>query len=304
VPDASSIANEPGALRALLSGLIDYAGLFPPAALELRDAVEAYDSHHRSADAWALGRFVLPATRLAEFDELARRVVQPELLGMWRLSALLNQPADLSLVRAHNERKGLHAAVDCVETRAAHATTIEALGALTGDLEAFVELSPTEDLDSLLAAVRRAGIGAKIRMGGVTTDAFPSASAVARFLVACRNAGVPMKATAGLHHALRGDYALTYEPNATRGTMFGWLNVVLAATAVYEGGRPPVVLALLEERHQAITFRDESVVWGEVEFAAATIARARKEFVRAIGSCSFREPLDDVRALLRSAHAE
>ena len=47
--------------RALLGGVVDYAGLFPPAALSMADAVAEYAAAQRGADAWMLGRFVLPA---------------------------------------------------------------------------------------------------------------------------------------------------------------------------------------------------------------------------------------------------
>ena len=44
-----------------------------------------------------------------------------------------------------------------------------------------------------------------------------------------------MKATAGLHHALRGDYRLTYEPDSARRTMHGFVNLVLAAALLLAG---------------------------------------------------------------------
>ena len=299
--DISSTGNDPGALRALLSALIDYAGLFPPAALPLADAVRAYDQYRRSADAWALGRFVVPAARLSEFDALARREVAPESLVDWRLSAILSRPSELTLVRAHNEHVDAHARVDCVEVRAADVDTFEALAGMNvPDVERYVELSPGADLEALLATAREAGMGAKLRTGGVTPDAFPPSDAVLRFLISCRDVGIRVKVTAGLHHAVRGDYPLTYEPTSPCGTMFGWLNVVLAATAVSERENPAAILSLLEDRRaETIELRDEGARWGELAFTTAAIARTRTDFMRAVGSCSFREPLDGARALLR-----
>ena len=55
------------------------------------------------------------------------------------------------------------------------------------------------------------------------------------FLIACRRHGVTFKATAGLHHAMRGSYPLTYERASESGTMFGFLNVFLAALFVGDG---------------------------------------------------------------------
>ena len=63
------------ALGAFMHGLIDYAGLFPPAQLDLEPALRNYATYLRGDDRWLLGRFILPATRL---DELA---VNAALLG-------------------------------------------------------------------------------------------------------------------------------------------------------------------------------------------------------------------------------
>ena len=53
-------------LRALLEHLIDYAGLFPPAALSMQDAVRNYARYREGEYAWALGPFIVPKERAAE----------------------------------------------------------------------------------------------------------------------------------------------------------------------------------------------------------------------------------------------
>ena len=58
-------------LRALLSGVVDYAGLFPPAQLPLDQAIRNYARYRQEADAWMLGRFVIPVSRLLEWDAFA-----------------------------------------------------------------------------------------------------------------------------------------------------------------------------------------------------------------------------------------
>ena len=60
-----SVATKaPASLRALLTGVIDYAGLFPPAALPMADAVRNYDAYRNGEHAWMLGRFVVPVPSL------------------------------------------------------------------------------------------------------------------------------------------------------------------------------------------------------------------------------------------------
>lgn len=53
-------------LRVLLHEIIDYAGLFPPARLEMQPALANYLRYHSGPHAWMLGRFVCPCTRLEE----------------------------------------------------------------------------------------------------------------------------------------------------------------------------------------------------------------------------------------------
>ena len=71
-------------LRILLRGLIDYAGLFPPASLDMADAVRNYAAYREGEHAWALGRFVVPAARLEEFERVARRA---DRFRAWTLGA-------------------------------------------------------------------------------------------------------------------------------------------------------------------------------------------------------------------------
>src|SRR3974390_3223737 len=61
--------------RAFLEGIIDYAGLFPPADLPLDQALANYLRYRREPESWMLGRFICPAGRLKELtifqDEIA-----------------------------------------------------------------------------------------------------------------------------------------------------------------------------------------------------------------------------------------
>lgn len=53
-------------LYTFLSGLIDYAGLYPPAQLPLYDAITNYVQYRRADDAWMLAHLLIGANRLAE----------------------------------------------------------------------------------------------------------------------------------------------------------------------------------------------------------------------------------------------
>lgn len=64
-------------LRILMEGLIDYAGLFPPATLDMPTAVGNYAAYRVGAQAPWLGRFVLPVSRLEEFSRAVSGLGRP-----------------------------------------------------------------------------------------------------------------------------------------------------------------------------------------------------------------------------------
>jgi hypothetical protein len=287
-------------LHALVAGVVDYAGLFPPAALSMDEAAAAYAAHVASPDAWMLGRFVVPASRLDELAAAAARHAAPTSVP-WRLSALVgDDPANESArIRAFNAAHGGRLVVDAAEPRVASLAALEpAHAALGAELTVYVELPVGDEPRDWLRAVKRAGARAKVRTGGVTAGAFPTAPHLARFIVRCAELGVPFKATAGLHHPLRGERTLTYAADAPSATMFGFVSVFLAGAFALEGMGEPDVERLLEERDAAaITFGHDSVRWREHTLPLDRLRHARASFALAFGSCSFREPVDDLRQL-------
>lgn len=288
----------PATLRALLAGLVDYAGLFPPAALDMPAAMREYHHQRTGADAWMLGAFVLPTARLAEF-EAAQATVDVS-GGPWRLSALPGSDIGSSLddVARFNARSPI-ATIDAVEFKAEEPAAISAaLARVPTAITAYVELPLDRDLVPLLAAIEAGGGRAKVRTGGITEAAFPPSHALARFIQACAQAGVPFKATAGLHHPLRGEYRLTYEAEPPHGMMFGFLNVFLAAAFARAGLDARQLALLLEEKDAAAFEFTESVVsWQGITVTRAEISAVRHHAALSFGSCSFQEPLDDLRAL-------
>ncbi|HEX5632089.1 MAG TPA: hypothetical protein VFX50_02640 [Gemmatimonadales bacterium] len=295
----------PTALQELLTGLVDYAGLFPPAALGMPQAVREYAEHRAGEHAWMLGRFVLPASRLPEFEAAAGPLLPREPSQAWRLSVLASADVEetVRLVGEFNCRRaepGVGAAVaDVLELKAASVGEIERLAPqLPAWLVAYVEVPVRDDPAPLIDALARSRLRAKVRTGGVTADAFPSAKELARFILACRRAGVPFKATAGLHHPLRGEYRLTYDAGSPSGTMFGFLNVFVAGIVAWFSARQDVVEAVLEERDpRALVVEGFDIRWRGYSFHADDVGHVRERTGLAFGSCSFREPVDDLRAL-------
>lgn len=286
-------------LRVLLTELIDYAGLFPPAEVSMPDAVRNYARYRASTEAWALGRLVVPVSRLAELADASADAVDD---GPWRVSALIGPDprADGEALRVWNAAHAGRLVVDVAEVRTTTVAAIAAaVRAVDSPITIYAEIPVADDPALLIAAIAAAGARAKVRSGGVEVSAFPAARVVARFIARCAAAGVAFKATAGLHHPIRAEHRLTYAPDAPFGTMFGFLNVFLAAAFAYDGVMPENDLAaILEEREvSAFAFADDAVRWRDHVLTLQALAHARARFAFSFGSCSFREPIDDLQHL-------
>jgi hypothetical protein len=297
-------------LRALLARAIDYAGLFPPANLALEPALRNYAQYLLEADVWMLGPFILP---VAEFDAAARNISQFDEQRPLRISAL--GPRTNS---ARTFGQSLSAAMDAIASFRSNcgAASIEQFemplpqdvsteviqtirSSIAGsELNTFWE-APAEmagRVIELIAASNRAHseakLGFKLRTGGVTAEAFPSSDQVAGVLMAAGNQQVPIKFTAGLHHPVR----LFHESVQTK--MHGFLNVLGAGVLALEHPwkESDIVRMLEDENADSFSFTDERFAWREWEISTERI-RAHRELVTSLGSCSFDEPREDLRAL-------
>ncbi|NNE69601.1 MAG: hypothetical protein HKN29_04465 [Rhodothermales bacterium] len=289
----------------LLEGLVDYAGLFPPAELPFADAVTEYVTHRGEAESWMLGNFICPAGRLDEFlpypeafterapltlsvlpgsgPDLAARVREARVV-FDRFEQAFEGHADLRLLEARMPA-AVPSPVDLKEGAEA-----------AGEVSLYLEWSPglpeLTDCLRILGEARTAGasnLGAKIRCGGTEAAAFPSIGQVADFILACVAFDVPFKATAGLHHPVRHD--------RDGFTMHGFLNV-FGATVLAQAGKsdPEVCAAVLAERDpDSFDLSDGGFSWRGHKVSADRVRDARS-LAHAFGSCSFIEPREDLAA--------
>jgi hypothetical protein len=295
--------------RSLLTGIIDYAGTFPPASLSLAESMAEYAQVRTSAGRWLVGRLIVPAASLPEFDALASQ--WPEDQGSrlpdpgatregWEVSVVLGARPQAQLVSAlaFIDRPNTKYRIASLEFPALGPAEIGQSISVPETIDTFFEVPIDADLEPRIQAIAARGAFAKVRTGGIATGTFPSPEGLVRFLEACSSAGVAFKATAGLHHAVRGSYPLTYEGQSQRETMHGFLNVSIAAAIVHMGGESPdAVEALRETSTQRFQFRSEDIAWKGRTIAADDLAASRRLFFRSFGSCSVREPLDELAGL-------
>lgn len=330
-------------LRALLTEIIDYAGLFPPAELSLDSAVRSYAAHRASRDAWMLSRFVCPVGRLRDLEPHLAELIKGD--DVFRFSVLLRGgpsraafldalARDLEEVGAFRSRQGARVEVSAAEVRApadelARADTPRltaflddaaalmdrhgpprlapfyeagfAGGGWRSTLGAFVAALGAHDRGRARGAGPTAGptagrvgpAGLKLRCGGVTDDAFPSPEEVAFVIATCRDHGVPMKFTAGLHHPLR-------HFNEGQGvTMHGFLNVFAAVVTAWEQKlEAPRIQQILEDTSpDGFSFDEGRLSWKGYAVPTERVKDHREHAAVSFGSCSFDEPREDLRAM-------
>lgn len=289
--------------RAFLNEIVDYAGLFPPALLCMDDAIREFARYANGDDRDLLGRFILPAPRLNDFARAALSFANGQ-RNRWRLSAIVSagNHADVEAIAAFNhahanDEPGM--VVDAIEMPVTTASEVEwAVHSFGQDFEIFLEPPSADDPSALLAVISNSGAKGKLRTGGVVASAIPAVTSVIRFIDTCARLSLPFKATAGLHHALRGEYPLTYELGAPKGMMFGYLNIFLAAAFRRAGLPESALFDLLEEDDSSSITFDESGAWWRGNLAGEShLLAARKTLAVSFGSCSFTEPVDEARSM-------
>jgi len=328
-------------LRTFMKGLIDYAGLFPPAKLPLNKAIDEYILHLKSEYSWILGRFIIP---ISQFKELDDYISLFDNLGTLKLSVLggggknddeyLNKieqnTKDIEQFRRRHDGK---VEIDIIECKlATNKPSKETLQTATDLLNRcnlthyhefpnlpYVGIDYSTELDettwddeitstiNMIAKIKNAGI--KLRCGGIVKDAFPSVEKVAAMIQACVLKKVAMKFTAGLHHPLR-HFEEEYDCD-----MHGFLNTfgagILGSTfpqpqSSQEKYRMFILLSHMIDDINAenFIFDDEKLTWKvrdnrdtRFEMGMEEIKNAREKQVISYGSCSFEEPIDDLKQL-------
>jgi len=288
-------------VRALLTGAIDYAGLFPPSQLSMEEAVLNFAKYRQSAESWMLGRFVVPVARLDELKEAASQFVESE-SEPWQISALAAEDiydTFRRLTRFNEENSGAFV-VDSLEVKANTVSKIEnTVDMMPDGVTAFFEIGLGQNFAELIATLAIDQQAAKIRTGGVTPEDFPRSRDIIRFVRTCLAGNVPFKATAGLHHPIRCYRPLTYAEGGPSGTMHGFLNMFLMTGFARESFKPDSLEELMEEEFgEVFHFDDLGVTWrGENFLSNWQLERLRRLGIQSFGSCSFEEPVDDLKVL-------
>lgn len=323
-PQPEETVSRSSAVRAFLSDMIDYAGLFPPAELGLRQAVDNYSLYRSAPPAWMLARFVVPAARLTDMVALAPRF---DADGAGRLSVLSASAGslegletqlhvDINSMRTAERRTDGRLICEAMELRTnglffqernriadlISGTRAAVIESGYKSLELYFEVpwdgsdaAWVEALIHALAETESSDVfhpGIKIRTGGDQAAMIPDSASLARIVALCAQCRVPFKATAGLHHPVR------HFDDRLGTSMHGFLNLFGSAILAYVHSlsTTEIMEILSEDEPGAFRFGQDLFAWRGLSCETAQIQAARS-IATSFGSCSFEEPVNDLSQL-------
>jgi len=261
-----------------LSALVDDAAIFPPGSLPLPEAVRAHREHRASAYADLVGPFVISDIRLPDLlEELAdadRRLAVTVVVtgGAGAIGPAVRWATRSGLLDVRSVETPLRNEDDLARNAQRVVAAVDQVRDDLGEVPVYVEppRAPGGPGQSWLAAldeIAAADLRLKFRTGGVDADAFPTAAELAASIDAALDRELPFKCTAGLHHAVR------------TGEQHGFLNVLAATAAAFEGAPREEVVATLETT--------------KIKIQTDGFESARRWFT-SFGCCSVTEPLEDL----------
>ncbi|MCB2198117.1 hypothetical protein KQI63_01855 [bacterium] len=315
-------------VSALMHGLIDYAGLFPPAKLDLDTAIKNFASFLDSDDRWMLSKFIIPASRLMELNTYASLFEKNKPFHF----SVTGKPSetvesfeahivqDLEKIRSFKLELDYLVSPDLFEVRLPVEDTQD-----DGDLEAllaWVDRSKAErglshlqifyeiswqgnwatDSKRGAAALERFNAqrnpahpeaGLKLRCGGVDPADVPSPEVVASFLYLAAQHDLPFKATAGLHHPIR------HFREEYGGWMHGFVNLFIAGILArrHQLSVDELTTIISESNAAAFLFEEDQIGYKAWSVPLHAFEAERQQAMISYGSCSFDEPREDMQDL-------
>jgi hypothetical protein len=323
-------------VRALFAGIVDYAGLFPPARLPLEEAIRNYARYRQEPESWMLGRFVCPAARLPDLGLLVDELFG----GKARLGVSVlgragkdnddffnNLRADLQLIAEFTARHKAHVLVDVLEFRLpsdvvgpARSRPCEELLVRAVDLleergprslaTFFVESTPPSEWQRSVQSVIRA----LANLNHIKTSRARTRRFEGGFKLRCGPSELAPPPTADqvaftlaaclleqvpLKFTAGLHHPLHRYDSTSQTHVHGFLNVFVAAALGHARQLSEEHLRTIIEDEDPADFRfdDHALHWRDWSASVADITAARSKAAVSFGSCSFDEPRDDLRAM-------
>lgn len=318
-------------IQALLAHIVDYAGLFPPAKLDMAPVVSNYARYASGPHAWMLGRLIIPTARFDEFAGVFEQT-KPNVMQPWQISALGGGgdnaaqfadriARDVKAIAELQKRIGRSIAVDAYETRlpvgvisggdgsaicelACDAATRFGSSGLAISSAAF-EIGFAEDWQGALPVAIEALADAQrtINDNGLTLTiaAKIRTGGVEAHMFPDSEKVATFISTCRKHRVPFKATAGLHHPvrhldDTVQTRMHGFINVFAAAVLAFaQDVRDDDLLRMIEcESAGPFVFDDDAMAWSQYRADVSVIKSARTAAALGFGSCSFQEPVEDL----------
>ncbi len=321
-------------LRAFTEGLIDYAGLFPPAKLPMADAVEKYLAHRTAAEARMLSRFICPASRLDELHEAAAantgEPISISALGRGGANGtefVTNLKEDVATIAEFTSKHTGRYYIDAMEVRVPDDLMTqnetrdvrEIIQSLTSILEGnfpnpvrpFLELGPRDNWEDSLSylvrfidyqnnILRKSAIHPKVNPAGFKLRCGGvTADAFPSIEKVATTIRICRNEKTAMKLTAGLHHPVRHYNESVQTKMHGFINVVGAILFAWAEGLDDEALIpiLAEEDASAFKFDDDGFTWRDRKLTLAQIESGRRSAIVSYGSCSFDEPVEDLTNL-------
>lgn len=307
-------------LTEFMNGLIDYAGLFPPASLSLDKAISEYFFYKKSEYSQIVSRFVVPASSVENLKSICQKhnygnislsVILPDMeFDEKNENNILKSIEDLNKLLKTNyfiEASSFEIKLPKNLSADSQENLLRLIGNIISNIkkisansriffEPYVLGDNWENNIDIACEVinqNKEHSGFKLRTGGVTKDAFPHTDIFAYSIKKCIDLKIKFKATAGLHHPLRH-----FNPSVNT-KMHGFFNVFISFLIAGKYNPSLKILKKIINTESAgeFNFTDDFITFEDFAISLKDIKNIKKSFSLSYGSCSIDEPVDDLKTL-------
>jgi hypothetical protein len=321
------------AINNFMKGLIDYAGMYPPANLDLSTAFTKHLEYLNSEDEWMMDKFICSINSFEKFtnhDSDVSKQLHNFRSDRWVSFGLLLTGGKTSKEFLKTLDKDLEMIKGFVSEHFELIVTDNFEAKLPEDISGknnsgackkflndcsiifnehglfgskiFFEPPVNNDYEfvfeklayTMAESDKNGGnAGFKLRTGGITPELFPTTEQVAFALKSCKEHKLQFKATAGLHHPIR------HYSDSVSTKMHGFMNVFGAGVLTYANSLSlkEITEIVNDENAGSFKFTEEEFRWNDITAGSGIISKARNEFVLSFGSCSFDDPREDLKKL-------
>ncbi len=317
-----------------MHGIIDYAGLFPPAKLPLDTAIRNYAEYRKDADAWMLSRFIIPAAMLPKISEYADELFTQKhpfafsVLGKGtetieeyerEIEKILNNCTEFCQAHPGSITTGMLEIK--LPQEAAFSHDVDLLNKLMNETadklnqsaiaphtifyEGFLDESWKKDTEAILQAISahnetRANINENHQF---TAFKIRCGGVEADQFPSVEQLAFILNRARKYNVALKGTAGLHHPvrhyAEEVQTKMHGFFNAFGGAMLASANNLNDTVLEeiLKEEDAEQFTFTDDAFTWKDYSVSTEQIKKLREDTLLSFGSCSFDDPREDLAQL-------